>query len=337
MKKFTAKTSLASADRKPAYAAIAAGIVYACFAGYLYYPYLNRDKAFQILLLTNSIFAAVGCFVLSRRWTTSFGARLFAGAVYGFGPFALSIAAFHPLAGMPFAVLPWLFLPAIYWKGSRRNTFVSTILTALLCVLPFAVVGAFFWLCAQPMIGPFFPLPQQSLTIPGLTGLLAAMSRSPHEFIFGFYHVPLTVGIIGLAMYFKANRFGLLVIAVAGLTLSFCPSVIQVPPVIWASFCILACSVIIGLGIQVLISCGKSDCKWVLAGMALASVLAIASFLTGFSHAAKMHALSIGLFALIAAIAGMKKRWHLLRWVILCSILGIDLLTTSAQIVDKIF
>lgn len=337
MKKTRTKTSVASFDSGYVYAAIAGVLLYCCFAVYLYFPYLTKLRGSDYLFLANSIFAASGCFILSQRWTSSFPPRLFAGAVYGFGPFILSFGAFHPIAGVPLAALPWLFLPATYWKGSRRNAFGPCVLTAILTAAPFAAVGGFFWLCAQPSVGPFFPLPQKVPGLSDLTGLLAPLSKQGHEFVFGFCHVPLAAAIIGTVMYLKAKRFSFVIIAVAGLTLSLCPSIAEISPIVWISFVVLSVSLLIGLGLEILICCGPADCKPVLVCAVLAAALAATAFGFGFSHAAKMHVLSSGLFFAIAIIAGLKKRWHLMRWIIICGTLGFDMVTTSTLFVDKIF
>ena len=69
-----------------------AALVYTSFSVYLYLPYLGKFQRFQNLLTINLIFAALGCFILSRRWICGFIESLLAGALYGFGTFTLSLA-----------------------------------------------------------------------------------------------------------------------------------------------------------------------------------------------------------------------------------------------------
>ena len=92
---------------------VMAATIYAGFAVYLYQPYFKRFGALQYLVVVNSCLAACGCYVLSRRWVESFAGSLFAGAIYGFGPFTLGMAKFHPAAGLLVAIIPLLFWPAV--------------------------------------------------------------------------------------------------------------------------------------------------------------------------------------------------------------------------------
>ena len=77
----------------------AAAVTYAGFAVYLYQPYFKDFNKLQHLLVVNACLASLGCFVLSRRWLATFAGSFFAGAIYGFGPFLLGLARFHPTAG----------------------------------------------------------------------------------------------------------------------------------------------------------------------------------------------------------------------------------------------
>ena len=129
-----------------------AAIIYLAFAIYLYLPYFWHFKIMQYMILLNAVIGALGCFVLSQRWIGAFAGELFAGIIYGFSPFALGFAAYHPLAGLPFAILPWLFCPAVYWSkickhtglGQYEDTVWSTITTSVLSLLPFILIALFF-------------------------------------------------------------------------------------------------------------------------------------------------------------------------------------------------
>ena len=207
----------------------AAAVIYIGLAVYLYQPYLKHFKIIQYIIGLNSILAALGCFVLSRRWISAFAASVFAGVVYGFSPFAFGFAAYHPLAGVPLAILPWLFCPAAFWRrwfGLTRKSFWAGLVTAGLSLLPFVVIAFFFWACAQESIGPFFPLPKNAkLHLAGMLGLVTPLALKPHNFIFGFYHIPTVVGLMGLFIYSASARIGVMIIAAAGLCLAFCDSV----------------------------------------------------------------------------------------------------------------
>jgi hypothetical protein len=77
---------------------VAAVVILSILAAYLYRPHWFQLGGMKLLLPLNSILAAMGCFVLARRWVSSFDASLLAAVVYGFGPFGLSFASYHPLA-----------------------------------------------------------------------------------------------------------------------------------------------------------------------------------------------------------------------------------------------
>ena len=101
-------------------------VIYLGFAVYLYQPHFKNFNKLQYLLVLNACLASLGCFVLSRRWVSSFAGSFFAGALYGFGPFALGLANFHPTAGLLAAIVPWLFCPAVFgpkaeWQWISRT------------------------------------------------------------------------------------------------------------------------------------------------------------------------------------------------------------------------
>src|SRR4030042_501778 len=95
----------------------AATIIYTGFAIYLYQPPFGHFDRLDYLLPVNFCLAASGCYVLSRRWVAGFAGSFFAGALYGFGPFTLGLARFHPTAGLLAAAIPWLFWPAVFGPG----------------------------------------------------------------------------------------------------------------------------------------------------------------------------------------------------------------------------
>ena len=325
----------------------AAAIIYTLLAIYIYQPYLADFKPRQFLIILNSIIAALGCFVLTRRWLTSFWASIFAGAIYGFSPFALGFAAYHPFAGISLAMTGWLFCPAAFWTDwtrLSRNNFQAKIITTFLSILPFLIIGLFFWTLAHRQVGPFFPLPKNlKLYLLNMTGLVVPLAMEPHNFIFGFYHIPTIVGLMGFFIYFSSRRTGALIIALAGLFLAAYDSILQVSPIVWALIPMLFCSVMTGLGTQAIAWAGQNDRKWILICTVIAVALAAATYYLSFRfhspylEAAKMYTTAAVLMATIFFMAKAKVRWHFLRWLILCTALGIDILAGAKAIVDQIF
>lgn len=118
----------------------ASAVVYICFAIYLYQPHFSTFKKLQFLILVNVCLASLGCFVLSRRWVPGFLGQLFAGATYGFGPFMLGLAGYHPSVGFLSAMIPWLFSPAVFGPKGKWQW-----LRVPLAILPFSAILLFFW------------------------------------------------------------------------------------------------------------------------------------------------------------------------------------------------
>jgi len=322
----------------------AAAVLYIALSVYLYQPYFEHFSPLQYLVMAGSVCGALGCFVLSRRWISAFGASLFAGAIYGFSPFALGFAAYHPSATLPLAILPWLYCPAAFWLTQKNKTLLTTVASAVLALLPFLVISLFFRLCAQPRFGPLFPLPLDTkLHLADVLGLVAPLALKPHEFTFGFYHVPLVVGLMGLFMYLAVHRIKVMILIAAGLVLAFTGPVLQTPPIVWALIPMLYCSVLIGLGSQGLTLAGRADRKWILLCLITAAALALVTILPAlkspgaFLTSAKMYVLACVLMGSIFFITKAGCRWRPLRWVLLCAGLGVDILLGAGFVVDKIF
>jgi len=312
---------------------ILAGVIYAALSVCLYLPYLKHFKVLQYALLLNSALGALGCFVLSRRWVGVFAASLFSGAVYGFCPFALGFAAYHPLAGTVMAVLPWLFCPAVFYPRTRYRKIITTALS----LLPFIAIAFFFWLCSRPDLGPLFALPKnEKLQLTNMIGLIGPLNSKPHHFIFSFYHVPVSVLLMGLFMYVANARISVMIITAAALCLAFYDPLFQVSPIVWALVPLLFCSVLIGLGTQALAWAGRADRKYILICALVSAALAIATFAMGYNYAGQMHALTAVLTAAIFFLTKAQLRWHPFRWILLSTALTIDITLGAVKIIDKI-
>jgi len=324
-----------------------AGIVYAVFAGHLYRPYLNRFDRWQYLLVVNVCLASLGCYVLSRRWVAGFAESFFAGAIYGFGPFILGLAKFHPTAGLLAASIPWLFCPAAFgfkekWRWLRIP----------LVVLPFLAIVVFFQGFAYYRL---FPVSTQArLHTADLTGLLAPLITAKQNLtLIGFYHIPIAALVIGVSMLLAARRYNVILIIAAGTALAFCGPFYEVSPVIWLAVPVLCCSVLIGAGMQGLASAGFSDRGWILVTAAIMAALAIVTLLLAskyfqtflglgagyarlFTEAGKMYVLGAIVVAIIFFMIRAKLRMRLLRRLVLCAAMAVDIFIGARYIVDRI-
>jgi hypothetical protein len=123
-----------------------------------------------------------------------FTGSLLAGLVYGFGPFLLGLARFHPASSLLAAGVPWLFAPAAVLERKLGKW-----LSLPLWLLPFVVIALFFYLSAGRRL---FAAPLQAnvrpLDLAGFIAPLALIGRSTA--VLGVYHVPIAALVLGLAM-----------------------------------------------------------------------------------------------------------------------------------------
>lgn len=328
---------------------IATAAIYTGFAGYLYQPYFKGCDALRLqdLFVANICLASLGCYLLSRRWLAGFWSSFFAGAIYGFGPFVLGLAKFHPTAGTLTAAIPWLFIPAAFGPKVKWQW-----LRVPLSALPFLAVLLFFQVSAHFRL---FAVPLQSrLRLADLAGLLAPLVMLDSSLAcIGFYHVPIAALLIGFLMLAAARRYGVMIVFGLGLILACCNSFFQISPLIWLAIPVLCCSILIGEGVQGFASAGFADKKWLLAIGIIMGILSIVTLLLAtkyfsifaglgakhaklFVQAAKMYILgAIAVFVIFfMARASLRVRW--LRLIILCSALIVDIFLGAMFIVDKI-
>jgi hypothetical protein len=192
----------------------AAAVIYTSFAVYLYQPYFKNFDRWQWLWILSAPLASLGCYVLSRRWVAGFAESFFAGAIYGFGPFALGLVKFHPTAGLLAATIPWLFCPAAFSRKARWRW-----LQAPLSALPFFAILLFFRVSTHYGL---FPAPSQAkLQLTDLGGLLAPLVMAKRgTTLVGFYHIPVAAMIMGFSMLVAARRVGVIIILALAVVLA---------------------------------------------------------------------------------------------------------------------
>jgi hypothetical protein len=326
---------------------LAAVLIYSAFAIYLYQPYFNNFNKWQRLLVVNAPLGSLGCYMLSRRWVVGFGESLFAGAIYGFGPFMLGLMKFHPTAGFLTALIPWLFCPAAY--GPRYNWRWIRI---PLVVLPFLAIVLFFRVSVYYRL--FAVSTQARLHLANLTGLLVPLViavRGP--ILIGFYHIPIAALVMGFCMLLAARRLGVILIMAVGTALACFNFFPEVGPIIFLSIPVLCCSVLIGAGMQGLSSAGHSDSNWLVADVMIMGILSIVTLLLAtkyfqvflrlaagyaklLTEAGKMYLLGAIAVAVIYFMIRARLRMHRLREFILYAAIGLDIFIGARFIVDKL-
>ena len=330
---------------------VAAVFVYAGFSIYLYLPYLEGFQRFKHLLAVNLFLAALGCFILSRRWICGFIESFLAGVIYGFGPFTLSLARYHPTAGLLAASIPWLFLPAAF--GSKNRPLWSSI---LLAIIPFLAIILFFQVTVHFRL---FAVPTQAkLELDKMYSLIAPLVAARRgTTLIGFYHVPIAALIMGFALLVTARRYGIMTVTALGIILTFCDpvnSIMEVSPIMWLTVSMLCCSIIIGVGLQGFVSAGFPDRKWILAITIVMGSLVIVTLLLAtkyfqiflglgsgyarlFTREAKIYLLGTVTFAIIFILSRAKLRIHLLREAVIFVATALDVFLGARFIIDMYF
>ena len=262
--------------------------------------------------------------------------------------------------------------------------------SSVLCLLPFLVIVLFFQLAGSFGL---YPIPVGAVREPPLLALLAPLVAAKRQkMLIGFYHVPLAALVMGLCMFLapfclvsrascprfeggtpstqKAKqgsmlqkgkvlrdlafrRLGIVSIFAVATVLAFCDSLLQVSPIIWLSISTLCCSVLIGLGMQGLISAGATDRNPILFTAVLMGVLAIITLLFAtdcfqiaiglgasygrlLTETAKMYILAAAAVAMIFLITRAKLRLHAVRRLLLCAAVALDIFLGARFIVDTI-
>jgi hypothetical protein len=324
-----------------------AGVIYLAFAVYLYWSHFKYFGRLDYLMVVSGVVGSLGCLALSRRWVSSYWASFIAGAVYGFGPFMIGLAKFHPTASFLAASVPWLFCPAALWVKGKK-----ALLSWPLTGLPFLAIVLFFQLCTHMH---FFPVSVQvKLRLADLASLAAPLvvaGRDASATLIGYYHVSLAAMVIGFSMLISGRRIGIVLLFVAGTSFSWLPSYLNVSPIMWLTVPLVICSVLVGVGVQALAEASWADRLWVLMSAAIMAVFAIVTLLLAtkyfqvfaglgdkyarlFVWAGVMYVLAAVAAGIIFFIVRAKLRLVRLRLLLLCSAMAVDIFIGARFLVD---
>jgi hypothetical protein len=323
---------------------VSAFLLYGTFAAWLLFPHTDKLSGnLRIFYLTQTI-SALGVYFLSARYVNSFFARLIGGAVYGFGPFACSFFCYHPFGFAVYALLPWSFLPAVFvYKFLKTGPKTTGLIEAAFALLPFLFVIACFTLAAMPKYRLFPIPPAAAASVLSFIGIISPFKTSPDVFLVGFYHTPLGALAVGAVLLFQTRRYGIAAIAAVAVFFAFYKLKFNtdVPPAFWLSFPVLICSIMIASGFEMLTLAGKADSKWLLLSASAVVLQLAVAFLfarpvdTNISLA--VAGASIVAFLLVFFIARAGLALHLLRRVILYSIVALDIIIVTRNLIDVIF
>jgi hypothetical protein len=319
--------------------------------------HFGEFSGLQWLYAANACAAAIGGYLLSRRWVAGFTGSLLAGAIYGFAPFTLGLSRFHPAAGLLAASVPWLFLPAAFLERKRGKWIGTSLL-----LVPFVVILLFSYLSAGAN-WRLFAAPLGAEVRPSdLAGFIAPLVLTKRgAALMGLYHVPIATLVVGIVMIWKARRYSILALLLIGLLLAFSNSLLgadrmawlAVSPILWLSIPLVWCAVLCGIGLQGLLEAGFADRKWLLASAVILCTLAIVTlFLAAryfqvlfglangyarlFVETAKMYLLGAVATGILYLMARQKLRLQWLRWAILCAALAVDIILGARYVIDSI-
>jgi len=319
----------------------AALIVYAVFAVVLFYPYPEKLTGYRILWPFQTVIAACGVFVLCRRWVLSFVASLVGGAVYGFGTYACTHFCYHPFAGIIYALIPWTFVPAVFfYRWTNLDRMNTKIISGLLVFLSVLFIFSAYQFAAKNY---FFPIPVQTRLMPAaLLGIIDPIGVKQDIFAPGFYHVCIAGLIMGAAVLIKTRRIGIMVLFAITSFAAFYQPVLNVPPVVWASIPVLICSVTIATGLETIILAGSGDGRWLLSTVTILLMLSVADvFITNQQAVIPLSAAlyGVGVVSVLSIyfIAESNLSWHLLRMFILYTAVFLDIFISTRYNIDMIF
>jgi len=316
-------------------------IIYIIFAAWLFYPHLQQLSAIKRLFPVEAVIAAAGAFVLSRRWVLSFFASLIGGAIFGFGVFACSFFCYHPFAGLVYAILPWTFVPAVFfYQWTNLDSKNTAILSGLLSLLPFLFILLAYEFSSRLYL---YPIPANTrLSIQSLLGIVNPTGVKPDIFALGFYHVSVAGLIMGFVLLVRTRRIWTIVLIAAAICAAFYRPLLHVPPVMWASVPVLFCSIIIASGLETLILAGAADSKLLLASAVILFLLGLFNvFVPGQSGLSPqfvgMYGIAVIAVMIIFFIARANRAWHSVRMFVLYSAALLDILISTKYIIDIIF
>ena len=284
---------------------VEAALIYFLLSLYLHLPYLKYFSRIELLLVAIPPIGALGCFILSTRYAKTFSASILAGAIYAFCPFTLAFSAYHRFAGIPAAMAPWLFIPAVYISLPKNLSSYSNAVKAGLAILGALTIGLFFYLLSLESIGPFFPMPLVKTQLSNLAGISLPLTGNAQDFVFSFYHLPLCAAVLGLLVYICKGSFALIVVGSAAFGLTFCGPFMETPPIAWGLLTVICCSILAAVGAEGIVSAKKANAKWMFVSLLVSAVLSVFAFTNG-------QLLSGGIFAaaaffLAATIMALRK------------------------------
>jgi hypothetical protein len=328
--------------RPPLFISVPAAVIfYAAFAILLFYPHQQSLISYKRLFPLETIIASAGVFILCRRWVLSFFASLAGGAVYGFGTYACSLLCYHPFAGLVYAMLPWTFVPAVFfYRWTNLDRLNTEIISGLLVFLSVLFLLSAYNYAAKNY---FYPIPVQTHLSPqSLLGVIDPIGQKSDIFAPGFYNVCIAGLVMGIAVLIKTRRIGIIVLFIITAIAAFYKPVLNVPPVVWASIPVLICSVLIASGLETIILAGEGDSKWLVITVGILLMLSVADVFITHNHSvipisAALYGMSAASVILVYFIAGSNLSWHLLRMFILYAAVFMDILISTRHNIDMIF
>ena len=323
---------------------LAAALLYAAFATFLFWP----DSRIDYVFIFSTTTAAIGTCLLSRRWIADQIGAFFAGALYGFGPFFISLVRFHWSVNILAAMIPWLFLPSVFAPAPAGRKLL--ILKIALCFLPFLAIIIFFQLSSRFRL---YAVPIDVMLRPiDLTSFIWPLAAAEDELNpVGLYHIAAPLFFIGLLVMLKARRYKVMAVLLIGIILAFCPSFFQISPIIWFAIPSLGFAILAGEGFGGLVLAGFVGRFWVLAAAFLSVLCSIIAFIFTagfqgkifsedfkalFAYSGRFHLLAALICVVIFFMAKDQLRLNIVRSLLISAALCIDIFLCAGYLAGSL-
>ncbi|MBW8016548.1 MAG: hypothetical protein FVQ82_10195 [Planctomycetes bacterium] len=316
---------------------IAAALIFFLLSLYMYLPYLENFSRVEYFFIIIPPIGALGCFLLSTCYVKTFSASILAGAIYAFCPLTLAFSAYHRFAGIPAAIIPWLFIPAAFIMPSKKLLAFPNAAKAVLAILAGLVIPLFFYLLTLPSIGPFFPMPLINAHLQNLAGIPLPLTGNAQDFVYGFYHLPLCAVIFGVLIYISAGSITLIIIAAVAMSLSFSTPIVQTPPIAWGLLAVMSCSILAAIGAENLIRAKKKFRLWALLCFILTAALSAIAFTNRQTLSGAIFAFAALLTAATIPISAKPANFRFAIWITFYTACCADILWGAKNTLEQIF
>lgn len=255
---------------------ILAVVVYAVLGVWLFWGHFWRFDKLDMFIIPFAVIGACGCYVLSLKWIKNWGLKVSAGGFYGFSSLALWFLRLNVVGGFLVAVLPWLFIPAVFIPERIKKKFQIKL---VMWAGPFMFVLILFLLLSLPVVGPYFPIPNESFSLAKLRYLASPLLNIEDIFKLSFYHIGFIGFLAGVVFCTMPRQTGPLLIFLIGLIGGVGIKILNTSPAVWVLFANLGGALAAGVGLENIST--KKNIKGLFFVLIVVDILITGKILTG--------------------------------------------------------